>query len=76
MTNDDKDARVIAAEPTAGDTTGAEAVGDGARPHGTTPRDAAAAEDRIDEASAGDGVAFFEGGDGREEARTDIERSG
>lgn len=42
----------------------------------TTPAQDAAAESAIDEDSAGDGVAFFEGGDGREEARDDIERSG
>lgn len=32
--------------------------------------------DAIDEDTAGDGVAFFEGGDGREDARGDIERNG
>lgn len=30
----------------------------------------------IDETTAGDGVAFFEGGDGSESARSDIERTG
>lgn len=41
-----------------------------------TPADAAARENAIDEATDGDGVTFFEGGDGREGAREDIERSG
>lgn len=40
------------------------------------PSTAAAREDDIDADTAGDGVAFFEGGDGREAARDDIERSG
>ncbi len=40
------------------------------------PAEGAAREDAIDEETTGDGVAFFEGGDGREAARDDIERSG
>lgn len=43
------------------------------------PSDAEAINARanaIDEETAGDGVAFFEGGDGREEARGDMERGG
>lgn len=40
------------------------------------PAEAAARESAIDDDTAGDGVAFFEGGDGREAAREDIERSG
>lgn len=40
------------------------------------PRAAAEAENARDEAAAGDGVTFFEGGDGREGARADIERDG
>lgn len=40
------------------------------------PAAVAAREDDIDAETAGDGVAFFEGGDGREAARDDIERSG
>lgn len=40
------------------------------------PAGAAAREDATDDETAGDGVAFFEGGDGREAARDDIERSG
>lgn len=40
------------------------------------PAQAAASEGAIDDDTAGDGVAFFEGGDGREAARDDIERSG
>lgn len=40
------------------------------------PSAAATGADAIDETTAGDGVAFFEGGDGRESARDDIERSG
>lgn len=40
------------------------------------PGSTAAREDEIDTETAGDGVAFFEGGDGREAARDDIERSG
>lgn len=42
----------------------------------STPSETAARADSIDEDTAGDGVAFFEGGDGREAARDDIERSG
>ncbi len=41
-----------------------------------TPSAAAERENVVDEATAGDGVTFFEGGDGREAARDDIERSG
>lgn len=41
-----------------------------------SPADAATRADAIDDDTAGDGVAFFEGGDGREAARDDIERSG
>lgn len=40
------------------------------------PSAAASREDEIDADTAGDGIAFFEGGDGREAARDDIERSG
>lgn len=40
------------------------------------PAAAAAQEDAIDSATAGDGVTFFERGDGREEAQGDIERNG
>lgn len=40
------------------------------------PDDVAARADEIEADTAGDGVAFFEGGDGREAARDDIERSG
>lgn len=41
-----------------------------------SPAEDAARADEIDAETAGDGVAFFEGGDGREAARDDIERSG
>lgn len=41
-----------------------------------SPSDTAGRADEIDTDTAGDGVAFFEGGDGREAARDDIERSG
>lgn len=40
------------------------------------PAEAAERANAIDEDTAGDGVTFFEGGDGREAARDDIERSG
>ena len=46
---------------------------------GDSPLASAAASDRenaIDEGSAGDGVAFFEGGAGAEAERRDIEREG
>ena len=63
------DARVKANEPTKSD--GEASSSSDARPHGTVlPAHA------IDDGAAGDGVAFFEGGDGREEARGDIERNG
>lgn len=42
----------------------------------TAPAAAAEQENALDDDTAGDGVAFFEGGDGREAARDDIERSG
>ena len=70
------DTRVTADEP---DKAGDGAPAPGGRPHGTVlpdPADAAARSNAIDEGTAGDGVAFFEGGDGREEARGDIERNG
>lgn len=35
-----------------------------------------ARENEVDDAAADDGVAFFEGGDGREDARGDMERNG
>lgn len=40
------------------------------------PRAAVDQANAIDETTAGDGVTFFEGGDGRESARADIERNG
>lgn len=53
------------------------AVGDSERTEArATPSQAAEQANAIDEDTAGDGVAFFEGGDGREAARDDIERSG
>ena len=61
--------RVIANEP--------HAVGDAERMDApSTPAEAAAQANAIDDSTAGDGVTFFEGGDGREAARDDIERSG
>ena len=45
-------------------------------PADESPRAAAEAENARDEGSAGDGVTFFEGGDGGERARADIERDG
>ena len=75
MIDGDRETRVTAAEPVAHDP-GDRAVANDSQPHGRAPRDDAQDENRIDEATAGDGVTFFEGGDGREDARTDIERSG
>lgn len=72
------DMRVTANEPVK-DAEGGPPADGGARPHGTVlpdPADANAQANAIDEGSAGDGVAFFEGGDGREEAQGDIERNG
>ena len=62
----DDNERVKADEP--------KAVSDAERPE--APAAAAEGEIAIDDDTAGDGVAFFEGGDGREAARDDIERSG
>lgn len=45
-------------------------------PQATDPRAAGDRANAIDETTAGDGVTFFEGGDGRESARGDIERNG
>lgn len=72
--DDDKrpDARVKANEPQAIADTDRE----DAKPAPLDPADAVARADAIDEDTAGDGVAFFEGGDGREAARDDIERTG
>lgn len=65
---DDRD-RVKASEPIAGiPATGAKPDPD--------PQEVSERADVIDDTTAGDGVAFFEGGDGREAARDDIERSG
>ncbi len=63
----DDNERVKADEP--------KAVSDAERPE-ASPVTAAERENAVDDDTAGDGVAFFEGGDGREEARDDIERSG
>lgn len=43
---------------------------------GLPPATASEQSNSIDETTAGDGVAFFEGGDGSESARSDIERTG
>ena len=72
------DTRVTANEPTK-DAGSGSTPDDGARPHGTVlpdPADSNARSNAIDDGTAGDGVAFFEGGDGREEARGDVEREG
>lgn len=41
-----------------------------------SPAESSERADAIDAETAGDGVAFFEGGDGREGARADVEREG
>ena len=73
MSDGNRDDRVRAGEPVKDGGGG----GSAGQPHGTVSPDPAEANDRanaIDEETAGDGVAFFEGGDGREEARGDMER--
>lgn len=79
MSDEDRSGRVSADEPIKQDGATAASPGGGARPHGTVappPAEANGRAEAIDEGTAGDGVAFFEGGDGREEARADIEREG
>lgn len=66
-----RDDRVKAAEPAANQRTPDRPSSPSDEPAATSAR-----ADEIDESTAGDGVAFFEGGDGREEARGDIERNG
>lgn len=66
--------RTKANEPTA--ITDAERVIADPAGKDATPDETATRENTLDEETAGDGVAFFEGGDGRESARDDIERSG
>lgn len=76
MDDGDRNERVTANEPQAG--AGGESAGTG-QPHGTvapSPAEAAERENEVGDDTAGDGVAFFEGGDGREEARGDMERGG
>ena len=79
MSDQAKSGRVSADEPSKQDGTTTASPTGGGRPHGTVAPPPAEANDRaqaIDETTAGDGVTFFEGGDGREEARGDIEREG
>ncbi|CAA9499170.1 MAG: hypothetical protein AVDCRST_MAG91-952 [uncultured Sphingomonadaceae bacterium] len=77
MSDDDRSGRVSADEPVKQDGA-TKAAFPGGRPHGTVipPAEANDRADAIDVSTAGDGVTFFEGGDGREEARGDIERDG
>lgn len=78
MSDQERSSRVSADEPVKQHGATAASPG-GARPHGAVAPPPAEANDRaeaIDEGTAGDGVAFFEGGDSREEARGDIEREG
>ena len=78
MGDNNRSGRVSADEPVKRDGAGEAASENGGRPHGTVipPAEANERADAIDESTAGDGVTFFEGGDGREEARADIERDG
>ena len=78
MGDDNRSGRVSADEPVKRDGTPEAASVEAGRPHGTVipPAEANDRADAIDEATAGDGVTFFEGGDGREEAQGDIERNG
>lgn len=81
MADEQDGTRVKAAEPVGQDASAPGEVSSSTSseglPHGVaSPSEIAERGDAIDESSAGDGVAFFEGGDGRESARTDIERSG
>lgn len=70
MAEDADRERVKASEPLKASDLG-EAGSPQLAPKGSSDR-----ADAIDEDTAGDGVAFFEGGDGRESARDDIERTG
>lgn len=79
MSDQERSGRVSADEPVKQDGATGAPPAEGGRPHGTVAPPPAEANERaeaIDEGTAGDGVAFFEGGDGREEARGDIERNG
>lgn len=78
MSDEQRSGRVSADEPVKqGGERDAPPTGAG-QPHGTVipPVEANDRAEAIDESTAGDGVTFFEGGDGREEAQGDIERNG
>lgn len=78
MSDNNRSGRLSADEPVKQDGAVEAVSPKGGQPHGTVipPVEANDRADAIDESTAGDGVTFFEGGDGREEARADIERDG
>lgn len=76
MSDDDTGARVRANEPVRTTSAGVGPKDSGTAHGQVSPAAANEEANATDEDNEGDGVAFFEGGDGREEARDDIERSG
>lgn len=71
-----RDDRVKADAPIASPVGSDKDTREGTSPSAVPSAAASALEDEIDDDTAGDGVAFFEGGDGREDARGDMERNG